>query len=106
MQHRVKPFPDPDRPEDQTKWLTEEQIEKEAMKPSTKWVEAGSGSLGKVYFEILKCDKLPNMDATTLNIRDKTDAFACKSQLYSMNWCRKVRLISSLGRLLSYRYRI
>jgi hypothetical protein len=23
-----------------------------------------------------------------------------------MNWCRKVRLISSLGRLLSYRYRI
>jgi hypothetical protein len=75
--HRVKPFPDPDRPEDQTKWLTEDQIEKEAMKPSTKWVEAGSGSLGKVYFEILKCDKLPNMDATTLNIRDKTDAFAC-----------------------------
>ena len=30
-----------------------------------------------VYFEVIGCDGLPNMDSTTLNVRDKTDAFAC-----------------------------
>jgi hypothetical protein len=43
---RVKPFPDATR-EEETKWMTEEQIEAESIKPSTHWVEAGSGGLGK-----------------------------------------------------------
>ncbi len=40
------------------------------MKPSYNWIEAGSGRLGKIYLEILKCTDLPNMD-----IGSKTDAF-------------------------------
>lgn len=51
FQHRVKPGPDPDRPEDATKWLTEKKINEEALKPSTNWVEASSGEVGKVYLE-------------------------------------------------------
>jgi hypothetical protein len=73
---RVRPFPDPAR-EEETTWMTKEQIFEESMKPSTHWVEAGSGQLGRVYVEVLGCEKLPNMDAATLNLRDRTDAFAC-----------------------------
>ena len=74
--YRVKPFPDPTR-ENETKWLSEKEIETESLKPSTHWVESGSGEHGKIYFEIIGCDGLPNMDSATLNLRDKTDAFAC-----------------------------
>jgi hypothetical protein len=72
VQYRVKPFPDPDRPAEETKWLTEMEIELEASKPSTKWIEAGSGSLGKYYVEIIGCDGLPNMDFSVTG-RSKTD---------------------------------
>lgn len=37
----------------------------------------GTGGIGKLYLEVIACDKLPNMDTITLNPRDKTDAFAC-----------------------------
>jgi len=57
--------------------MTKEQIVEESMKPSTQWIEAGSGSIGKVYFEVLSAYQLPNMDALTANISDKTDAFGC-----------------------------
>ena len=30
-----------------------------------------------VYFELIGCNDLPNMDAATVNLRDKTDAFGC-----------------------------
>lgn len=73
--HRVNPGPDPDRPENETKWMTEEQIHAEAMKPSSHWIEAGSGDIGKLFLEVIGCDGLPNMDASTLNLKDKTDAF-------------------------------
>jgi C2 domain len=73
----VRPGPDPARPEDDTKWMTEEQIRAEALKPSTHWIAAGSGGVGKLYLELIGCDKLPNMDSVTLNFHDKTDAFAC-----------------------------
>lgn len=76
IQHRVKPYPDPAL-EDATTWLTDERIEREALKNSTFWTEAGSGDLGKLYFEVIGCDGLPNMDFATLNLRDKTDTFAC-----------------------------
>ena len=74
LQHRVKPGPDPDREEQATKWLTEEQIENEAYKPSTKWIESGSGTLGELYVEVIGCDGLPNLDLG-LGPRNKTDAF-------------------------------
>ena len=69
-------MPDPARDEQATKWLTNYELEKEMLKPSDNWIESGSGGLGKVYFEILKCDGLPNMDSSATG-RDKTDAFAC-----------------------------
>lgn len=72
IQYRVKPFPDPDRPVVETKWLTKDEIEKEAFAPSTKWIEAGTGSVGKYYVEIIGCDGLPNMDFSVTG-RDKTD---------------------------------
>lgn len=60
VRHRVRPFPDPARPED-TAWLTKEEIHTEAMKPSKNWTEAGSGEMGTVFLELLGCDDLPNM---------------------------------------------
>jgi hypothetical protein len=53
--------------------MTEKQIEEEHMKPSTRWIETGSGKLGRVYIEILRCDALPNTDTGVLG--DMTDAF-------------------------------
>lgn len=48
------------------------------MKPSYSWVEAGTGTLGKMYVEILKCDTLPNMDCRLGRIDvGLTDAFCC-----------------------------
>jgi hypothetical protein len=58
-------------------WMTTDQVVKESMKPSTHWVESGSGKLGKLYVEVLGAEGLPNMDNATLNITDKTDSFAC-----------------------------
>jgi hypothetical protein len=86
QQLRVKPEPDPERVEE-TKWMTEEQIEIESEKPSTRWTETGSGSLGRLYVEVLGCDKLPNLDAfpvvgevlpaANALTGGKTDAFLC-----------------------------
>ena len=72
VRFQVKPFPDPDRPMAETKWLTEKQIHREALKPSTQWIEAGTGSVGKYYVEVIGCDGLPNMDFSVTG-RDKTD---------------------------------
>ena len=38
--------------------------------------DSSSVSFNAVYFEVIGCDDLPNMDATTLNVVDKTDTFA------------------------------
>jgi hypothetical protein len=57
--------------------MTSEEIEGEAFKPSTHWVQVGSGNIGRLFLELIGCDGLPNMDSTSLNINDKTDAFAC-----------------------------
>jgi C2 domain len=73
--HRTKPYPDPDRPKE-TKWLSWENIEKETLEPSTRWIEVGDGDIGKVYVELLGCDELPNLDKLNLNPMSKTDAFA------------------------------
>ena len=60
----------------ETAWLTEKEIHLEAEKPSKYWIESGTGDVGRLYVEVLWCDKLPNMDFS-LTGRDKTDAFAC-----------------------------
>jgi C2 domain len=76
IEYRVKPFPDPSRPEQETKWLTPRDIEREAMEPSSQWIEAGSGSVGKMHVEVIGCDGLPNLDFSITG-RDKTDPFVC-----------------------------
>mmetsp|Transcript_14204 Transcript_14204/g.34245 ORF Transcript_14204/g.34245 Transcript_14204/m.34245 type:complete len:1271 (+) Transcript_14204:143-3955(+) len=73
-QHRVKPCPDPERPEDDTKWMTTREIEDKAMEPSRNWIEAGSGSVWRIFIEILGCNDLPNMDFSVTG-RDKSDPF-------------------------------
>jgi len=74
-EYRVKPFPDPES-KLETTWLTEKEIDLVALKPSKYWIESGTGTLGKVYIEILQCDRLPNLDYS-IQGRDKTDSFAC-----------------------------
>lgn len=58
---RIKPKPDPDR-ESETKFMTHHDLKVETRLPSRQWVEAGSGSLGKLYVEVLSCHDLPNVD--------------------------------------------
>jgi len=33
--------------------LSKDKIIEESLKPSTNWVEAGSGDMGKLYYEVL-----------------------------------------------------
>lgn len=69
----VKPSPDPnDIPS--TTYLTAQDIAYLTMQPSAQWVEAGSGTLGKVYLEILSCKGLPNVDVGEA-VGNVTDAF-------------------------------
>lgn len=74
--YRTKPHPDPKRDEDETKWLSVQELEREMMKPSTRWIEAGSGKLGKAYIEIIKCEGLPSLDIG-LTGKGKSDPFIC-----------------------------
>ena len=60
-QYRVKPMPDPDNISE-TEWMTETQIEKVSKEHSTSWTMAGSGSIGKLYIEIIGCDDLRKPD--------------------------------------------
>ena len=73
VKYRLKPFPDPSR-EAETKWLSEAEIQTEVNKPSQDWIEAGSGSVGKFYLEILGCNGLPNLDFDPSG-RNKSDPF-------------------------------
>jgi hypothetical protein len=65
--------------------MTEEQINAEALKPSKSWIQAESGSkpIGKMYFEVIGCDNLPNMDSGLLHaatggvLTGKTDSYVC-----------------------------
>ncbi|KAL7438824.1 hypothetical protein ACHAXM_006457 [Skeletonema potamos] len=69
----VRPYPDPCR-KNETTMLTKTQLREECYKPSTKWVHAGSGSLGTVFLEFLECRGLPNTD-TGESVGNLTDAF-------------------------------
>jgi hypothetical protein len=57
--YRVKPTPDPENVP-VTEWMTETQIEEVSKDHSTSWTMAGSGSIGKLYIEIMGCDGLTN----------------------------------------------
>lgn len=59
--------------------MSQKQIDEESIKPSYEWIEAGTGTLGKMYVEILKCDGLPNLDTHIPGGGDRglTDAFCC-----------------------------
>jgi hypothetical protein len=72
VQHKTQPEADPDRIEETT-WLTKDQLHDEALKPSTKWIQAGHGDVGRVFVEIIGCDNLVNLD---LGVNDHTDPFA------------------------------
>jgi hypothetical protein len=67
--YRVTPYPDPSRPKE-TEWMTKDEIYEEALKPSVRWVQAGYGSMGTVFVEIIGCDNLPNLDLSTVDLTD------------------------------------
>jgi len=71
----VKPHPDPKRVR-QTTYLSPREIKAETMSPSHQWVEAGSGTLGKMYLEILACHDLPNVDVGEA-VGNLSDCFVC-----------------------------
>jgi C2 domain len=96
---RVQPGPDPAR-RAETEWLTRDEIQHEALKPSTVWHSArggggggrrgglGSGTdaapcsfYGTIRLEVLGCDRLPRLDLT-----DKSDPFG--AVLYENNLLR------------------
>jgi hypothetical protein len=73
-EYRVRPGPDPNRVE-ATTWLTKDKLDEESLKESYEWLDIGSGNLGKIFVEVIKCDNLPNMDSGG-TFGNKTDAFA------------------------------
>ena len=93
----VRPGPDPKR-KIETEWLTKEQIEVEALKPSHSWLDIGSGNLGKIFVEVIACDKLPNMD-TGSSFGNLTDAFVslvyedCYARTHTVNDCLSPRFM-------------
>lgn len=42
--------------------MTHDEILHESKQPSQNWIDAGSGSLGRVFVEVIGCDDLPQMD--------------------------------------------
>jgi len=56
--------------------MTRAQIEDEVMHESQNWLDTGSGTLGRVYLEVLECDGLPNLDTGGF-LGNVTDAFVC-----------------------------
>lgn len=72
---KVKPYPDPLREED-TKFMSKQDMHVETRSPSHTWVEAGSGTLGKLYCEVLACHDLPNVDIGEA-VGNVTDSFVC-----------------------------
>ena len=72
---RVKPYPDPKRPQE-TEYMKQQELKEETMLPSRHWVESGTGNLGRLYLEILSCHDLPNTDIGS-TVGNLSDAFCC-----------------------------
>lgn len=75
LEYKVRPCPDPKRKEETT-WMTKTHIDSECLQDSSHWVDAGNGTLGRIFVEILHCDDLPNLDAGGF-AGNKTDTFVC-----------------------------
>jgi len=71
---RVKPGPDPERPELETKFLSEPEMLQKCYEPTRNWVESGSGSLGQVKVEIMSCHGLANKEVGQI-FGNKPDPF-------------------------------
>lgn len=72
--YRIRPGPDPKRVEETT-WMTLPDMKKEVLGESREWIDAGSGSLGRIFVEVLSCQGLPNLDTGGFT-GNLTDAFA------------------------------
>ena len=92
---RVKPSPDPNRV-DETTFLTPQRIRVEAHLPSHQWVEAGSGSLGKLYVEILSCHDLPNVDLGEAVVRFYLCIYQSIKQSIHVLWHKKSKSFPTL----------
>jgi hypothetical protein len=94
---RVMPYPDPTRPTVETEFLSHEEIELEALKPSTRWITVGHGTVGTIYLEIVGCDNLPNLDMPNLEAitHDRTDPFV--TIVYESNMVRTDVLFDQLN---------
>ena len=73
LKYKVLPAPDPEDVEN-TKYMTKDEIREVATKPSKVWVDAGSGTLGYIFVEVIGCDELKNKDK---KIGKKSDPFVC-----------------------------
>mmetsp|Transcript_39593 Transcript_39593/g.92603 ORF Transcript_39593/g.92603 Transcript_39593/m.92603 type:complete len:719 (-) Transcript_39593:1287-3443(-) len=70
---RIKPNPDPKRIDAST-FMSALDIKYETRQPSHFWLEAGSGTMGKVYLEVLSCHDLHNTEVGR-GLGDLPDAF-------------------------------
>ena len=72
----VKPYPDPMARPDNRQYMRVEDLKKQTIMPSRKWIEAGSrsSSIGRLYLEVLSAHGLPNVDIGE-HIGNVTDAF-------------------------------
>ena len=76
--YKVCPSPDPENPKT-TAWMTENDLNRNAMIESKKWINFGQDEnhkslFGSLFVEVIKCDGLPNLDLGRA-LGNKTDAF-------------------------------
>lgn len=80
IKYKVKPYNDPEYP-NETRWMTKDEIKREALEPSLKWIQAGidrdgddkNDTVGLLNVEVIQCQGLPNTDTGTMG--DFTDSF-------------------------------
>ena len=106
LRYKVKPYCDPHFPKE-TSWMTKDEICRQALEPSYKWIQAGiqrdndtgrrtnnlstetkteenNGIVGQLNVEIIQAQDLPNLDSGTLG--NFTDAFV--AMVFEDNICR------------------
>lgn len=73
IKYKVKPYNDPEYP-NETRWMTKDEIKREALEPSLKWIQAGidrdsdskNDTVGQLNVEVIQCQGLPNTDTGTM----------------------------------------
>ena len=71
---RIKPCPDSNESAMKEQLVNQDELKSITQQPSRQWVEAGSGTLGRLHLEILSCSQLPNVDYGNA-VGNETDAF-------------------------------